>query len=206
MLVEPGNRRWPDLCAQCEGRFGVSGGEVREDNNTDEPDDSLEIRFRLEKHGWSELLLHSLSGEYTIFISSVFSDPVTDLCDAISQIVHNSEHVEFILYEEPGGHRLSFDRSSKRNDFYQITVELLESTVGHVPKIGKTRFTTLARREDIAVQLFHELLRLRHLLTFDWYSRERRGEFNEDAFQRLTEKLRVLPKGKWASSIGILGR
>lgn len=83
---------------------------------------SMQVSYRLDEHGWSDLDLWCNGKHYNFCVTHIFNSPLNDIAGALLLLKQGEKEVSFTLHEEPGEHVWSISEIAEQQNM--LIVEL----------------------------------------------------------------------------------
>ena len=141
--------------------------------------DTLGFSLILRGHGWIDIVIARESGTYTLTVTKIFRDPVSDLLDLCRAILTNMS-TSIFLHSEPGGHLMSVTPSEDQQHTMMFALSGLGDTLGQTEITGNETllFSIRVRRKQLLGLIMAELWKA-HRFMLEQSFQKSRGKFRD---------------------------
>lgn len=145
--------------------------------------DELGFSFILGHYGWSDLHINCACEAFSCRISAVFSDDVSELLTLCRGILANAS-TSILLYDEPGGHRLSITRDEQQQHTMMLSLAAFRV---YNPSVEDETSLVSARikRKQLLGLVMAELWKAAHFLQEPSFRKSRTKDFPTDTLREL---------------------
>ena len=158
------------------------------DQNKMEQTDNIDILLTLNPHGWSSCFLFVRDKTFEFVITHVFSDPYSDLIQALSNLISGQKDTTFYWYGEPGGHRFEIKKLMTQQDKVIVSINEFSELIYEEPKEYELTVTFEIKWRQLIAIFYLQLQKTHFLLRDKQFSENRAKNFPFQEFHKF-EKL-----------------
>jgi hypothetical protein len=153
--------------------------------------DDIDILLTLNPHGWSSCFLFVREKTFEFVITHVFSDPYSDLIQALSNLINGQKEVTFYFYGEPGGQRFEVKKITTKQDKVVVSINEFAELFYQEPKDYDLIITFEVKLTQLIAVFYFQLQKTHLLLRDKEFSENRAINFPFQEFHKF-EKLAKL--------------
>jgi hypothetical protein len=150
--------------------------------------DDIDILLTLHPHGWSSCFLFVRDKTFEFSITHVFSDPYSDLIQALSNLINGQKDVTFYFFGEPGGQRFEIKKLMTEQHKVLVSINEFSESFDEEPKKYDSTITFEIKLRQLIAIFYLQLQKTYLLLRDKQFSENRANDFPFQEFHKF-EKL-----------------